>query len=124
MQNSCKLHNSHRLTSNRRSEPDLHGPFKTCTMSGYHYWITFIDDFTRFRAVMFLKMKDQAFEAFKRYKAYAGNHLDTKIQCLRNDKGGEYMSTEFLNYLLDNGITHQHTVCACPQQNSVAERAS
>ena len=70
---------------------------------------------------MFLKTKDQAFEAFKRYKAYAENHLDAKIQCLRNDKGGEYMSTEFLNYLLDNGITCQHTVRARPQQNGVAE---
>ena len=74
---------------------------------------------------MFLKTKDQAFEAFKRYKAYAENHLDAKIQCLQNDKGGEYMSTfEFLNYLLDNGITHQHTVHAHPQQNSVAEQAN
>ena len=70
---------------------------------------------------MFLKTKDQVFEAFKRYKAYAENHLDTKIQCLQNDKGGEYMSTEFLNYFLDNGITRQHTVHAHPQQNSVAE---
>ena len=34
------------------------------------------------------------------------------------------MSTEFLNYLLDNGITCQHTVRACPQQNGVAERAN
>ena len=67
---------------------------------------------------MFLKTKDQVFEAFKRYKAYAENHLDTKIQCLRNDKGGEYMS---LNYLLDNRITRQHTVRVRPQQNSVSE---
>ena len=44
---------------------DLHGPFKTHTMSGYCYWITLIDDYTRFRAVMFLKTKDQAFDAFK-----------------------------------------------------------
>ena len=40
---------------------DLHGPFKVRTMSGYRYWITFIDDYTRFRAVIFLKSKDQAF---------------------------------------------------------------
>ena len=31
---------------------DLHGPFRTRTMSGYRYWITFIDDYTSFRAVM------------------------------------------------------------------------
>src|SRR6202789_1608872 len=103
---------------------DLHGPFKVRTVSGYRYWITFIDDFTRFRAVMFLKSKDQAFNAFQRYKAYAENHLGAKIQCMRIDKGGEYMSNQFINYMLDHGITRQYTVRARPQQNGVAERAN
>jgi transposase InsO family protein len=103
---------------------DLHGPFKTRTISGYRYWITFIDDKTRFRAVMFLKSKDQAFDAFKRYKAYAENHLSAKIQSMRIDKGGEYMSNEFIDYMLDHGITRQYTVRARPQQNGVAERAN
>ena len=103
---------------------DLHGPFKTSTISGYRYWITFIDDCTRFRAVMFLKTKDQAFDAFRRYKAYAENHLGTKIQCMRVDKGGEYMSTKFNDFMLDHGITRQYTVRARPQQNGVAERAN
>ena len=103
---------------------DLHGPFKTRTMSGYRYWITFIDDFTRFRAVMFLKTKDQVFDTFKRYKAYAENHLSAKIQCMRCDKGGEYMSTQFIDFMLDHGITRQYTVRARPQQNGVAERAN
>ena len=103
---------------------DLHGPFKTRTISGYRYWITFIDDYTRFRAVMFLKSKDQAFDAFRRYKAYAENHLDAKIQCVRIDKGGEYMSNQFIDFMLDHGITRQYTVRARPQQNGVAERAN
>ena len=103
---------------------DLHGPFKTRTISGYRYWITFIDDYTRFRAVMFLKSKDEAFNAFKRYKAYAENHLGSKIQCMRIDKGGEYMSTKFIEFMLDHGITRQYTVRARPQQNGVAERAN
>ena len=72
---------------------DLHGPFKIHTISGYRYWITFIDDYTQLRAVIFLKSKDEAFDAFKQYKAYSENHLYTKIQCMRVDKGGEYMST-------------------------------
>ena len=93
-------------------------------MSGYRYWITFIDDCTRFRAVIFLKTKDQAFDAFRRYKAYAENHLGAKILSMRCDKGGEYMSTKFNDFLLDNGITRQLTVRARPQQNGVAERAN
>ena len=103
---------------------NLHGPFKVRTMSGYRYWITFIDDYTRFHAVIFLKSKDQAFEAFQRYKAYAENHLGTKIKCMQIDKGGEYMSNQFINFMLDHGITHQYTVRACPQQNGVAERTN
>ena len=31
---------------------DLHGPFKVCTMSGYRYWIMFIDDYTQLHAVI------------------------------------------------------------------------
>jgi transposase InsO family protein len=103
---------------------DLHGPFKTRTISGYRYWIIFVDDCTRFRALMFLKTKDQAFDAFRRFKVYAENHLGVKMQCLRIDKGGEYMSKEFINYMLEHGITRQYTVRARPQQNGVAERAN
>jgi transposase InsO family protein len=103
---------------------DLHGPFKTRTISGYRYWITFIDDFTRFRAVMFLKSKDQAFDAFKRYKAYAETHLSSKIKSMRCDKGGEYISKEFIDFTQHHGITRQYTVRARPQQNGVAERAN
>jgi hypothetical protein len=51
-------------------------------MSGYLHWITFIDDCTSFQAVMFLKAKSEAFEAFKQYKAYAENHLGAKILCM------------------------------------------
>ena len=40
---------------------DLHGPLRTQTMSGYCYWITFINDCTSFQAVMFLKAKSEAF---------------------------------------------------------------
>jgi len=45
------------------------------THQGYKYWITFIDDSTRFRSIHLLKSKLQAFEALKYYKAWAENQL-------------------------------------------------
>ena len=75
---------------------DLHGPLPVATHQGYKYWITFIDDSTHFRAVYLLKNKSQAFEVFKEYKAWAENQLSTKILKLQDNKGGEYMSREFL----------------------------
>lgn len=103
---------------------DVHGPLPVCTRSGYCYWITFIDDFSRFWVVIQLRQKSDAFDAFKRFKVFAENQLDAKIKCLRDDKGGEYMSKEFDNFLAANGIVRQHTVRNEPHQNGVAERAN
>ncbi|MGH7239850.1 MAG: hypothetical protein ACREHG_07260, partial [Candidatus Saccharimonadales bacterium] len=64
------------------------------------------------------------FNAFKQYKAYAENQLECKIKAIRDDKGGEYMTNEFLQYTTDCGIICQHTTWNRPQQNGVAEHAN
>jgi len=48
---------------------DLHGPLLVVTHQDYKYWITFIDDSTRFRSIHLLKSKSQTFKVFKDYKA-------------------------------------------------------
>lgn len=103
---------------------NLHGPFRTVTHLGCRYWIIFIDDNTCFRAIYFLCTKDQAFEAFKLFKAKAENHWSRKIKAMIDNKGGEYMSKKFLTFTDDCGIKHLHTVCNRPQQNGTSERAN
>jgi len=103
---------------------DLHGPVKKETHSGYKYWITFIDDYSRFRMVYPLKSKSGAFDAFRTFKAYAENHHGTKIKALQDDKGGEYMSNAFIKFTNECGIVRRHTTRNRPQQNGVAERAN
>ena len=82
----------------------------TPTHSGYQYWVTFIDAFSRFRVVIPIKTKDMTFDAFKQFKAYAENQTGHKIKALRDDKGGEYMSNAFLRFTDECGIVRQHTV--------------
>src|SRR5258705_1646660 len=83
---------------------DLHGPLPVRTREGYRYWMTFIDDATSHHAVMQLKRKSDAFEAFKTYKAFktyntfAENHFQTKMKELQDDKEGEYMSNAFIQF--------------------------
>jgi transposase InsO family protein len=103
---------------------DLHGPLPVATAEGYRYWITFIDDYSKLRAVMFLKRKSDAFEAFRTFKAYAENLLGCKIQALQDDKAGEYMSNAFIKFTNECGIARRHTTRNRPQQNGVAERAN
>ena len=126
-----KMHaNPFPISHSRASRPlqlvhsDVHGPLKVSTQQGYRYWITFIDDHSRFKAVYLLKRKSEAFAAFKQFRAWAENVTGERLGSLRDDKGGEYMSREFEAFCIDHGIQRQHSVRNRPQQNGVAERAN
>jgi hypothetical protein len=53
------------------------------TKGGKRYFMTLIDDSTRYCYVYLLKSKDEALNYFKIYKAEAENQLDLKIKRLR-----------------------------------------
>ena len=49
-------------------------------------------------------------------------NFSESLRRLRSDRGGEYLSREFEDYLRHSGIVSQLTALGTPQQNSVAER--
>ncbi|KAK9942775.1 hypothetical protein M0R45_008423 [Rubus argutus] len=91
------------------------------TRGGKKYFITFIDDCTRYCYVYLLRSKDEAIEMFKYYKNEVENQLGKKIKILRSDRGGEY-EAPFAEFCAQHGIIHQTTAPYSPQQNGVAER--
>ena len=46
------------------------------TRGGKRYFITFIDDFSKFTYVYLMRNKDECFEIFKRYKTETENQKD------------------------------------------------
>ena len=58
------------------------------TKSGKRYFMTLIDDATRFCYVYLLHTKDEVLDYFKIYKAEVENQLERKIKRLRSDRGG------------------------------------
>lgn len=68
-----------------------------------------------------LKTKDQAFIAFKKFKAASELESGLKLKVLRSDRGGEFTSTEFISFCEDHGIKRQIIVPYNPQQNGVVE---
>ena len=96
-----KTVNSRRTELLELVHSDVHGPLPVeSRTSHYKYWVTFTDDASRFWAVIPLQKKSDTFAAFKQFKAYAENLTNKKIKALRDDKGGEYMSREFEEFLL------------------------
>lgn len=95
---------------------DLHS---TPSIGGKKYFVTFIDDFSRYCYVYLLHSKDETLDKFKVYKSEAELHCETFIKCLRSDRGGEYYNSL---YFESTGIVHETTAPYTPQQNGVAER--
>lgn len=101
---------------------DLCGPMPVESKSKAKYFMIFVDDFTRHCWIYFLKRKSEAFTVFKRFKSHVETQLNSKLGTLRSDRGGEYLSTEFSQYLSTHGIQRQLTTARTPEQNGVAER--
>jgi transposase InsO family protein len=97
------------------------------TKGGKRYFMTFIDDCTRFFYVYLLKIKDEALNYFKAHKTKVENHLERKIKRLRSDRGGEYFSSDFSEFCVEHGIIHERTPSYSPQSyspqsNGIVER--
>ncbi|GJR36004.1 retrotransposon protein, putative, ty1-copia subclass [Tanacetum coccineum] len=101
---------------------DVCGPFKIMSRQGANYFVTFTDDFSRYGYVYLLKHKHEVFETFKVFQKEVENQLGKTIKSLRSDRGGEYMSQEFLDHLKDHGIIAHRTPPYTPQHNGVSER--
>ena len=94
----------------------------TTSMNGSQYVLTFIDDFSRYTWVFFIKKKSKVLEKFIELKALVENASERKIKYFQYDNGGEYINSGFLQICLDSVIMIQHSIPYTPQQNGVAER--
>ncbi|KAK9168418.1 hypothetical protein Syun_000558 [Stephania yunnanensis] len=99
--------------------------------NGPKYFISFIDDFSRFMYVYLLHHKNEALNAFKVFKAEVEKQSGKQIKIVRSDRGGEYYGryTEngqafgpFAKFLQEQGIVPQYTDPGSPSENGVAER--
>ena len=101
---------------------DLAGPMEIRSKGGARYFVTFIDDKSRWLTVYPLHRKSDCFDAFQRFLRLTETQTGCKLRQLRSDGGGEYFSNEFSSFLEDRGIQRQTTCAYTPQQNGVAER--
>ena len=101
---------------------DVCGPMPIKSLAGSMYFVTFIDDRSRFTAIYFLKKKSEVFQKFKNNIAWAENLTGKRVKILRSDNGGEYVSDEFQQFCNEHGIQRQFTIARTPEQNGVSER--
>ena len=89
---------------------------------GNKYFVTFIDDLSKYCFLYLIKTKDEVLNEFQIYKAEAENQQDKKIKILRSDRGGEYTSLALTQFCQEHEIIHEVTAPYSPQSNGVTER--
>ncbi|KAL4272870.1 hypothetical protein GQ457_13G029760 [Hibiscus cannabinus] len=93
---------------------DVWGPSKTPSLGGKHYFVTFVDDFSRRVWVYAMKSKDEVLKIFLKWKNMIENQTGRKIKRLRTDNGGEYRSDPLFDVCQEHGIVRHFTVRNTP----------
>lgn len=105
-----------------RVHSDVVGPFETTTPSGKRYFVTFIDEYSKYTRVYLLARKAEVFNKFKEYLQVAERHTGKRLCILKSDCGGEYRSSKFISFAATHGVILEQGPPHTPEHNSIAER--
>ena len=98
---------------------DVCGKLNAKSVGGAEYFLTFVDDKTRYAWVYVLK---SMFKRFVEWKTMVERSAGRKVKVLHSDNGGEYTGSHFVEYLSSEEVRHELTFPKTPEQNWVAER--
>jgi hypothetical protein len=87
----------------------------------FHYFVTFVDDFSYMTWLFLIKNRSELFSIFQIFHNRIKTQFSQKNRILCSDSAKEYTSSSFASYLSDKGIIHQTSCAHTIQQNGVAK---
>ena len=127
---SCQMGKSHKLPFKNSEttytqplplvESYLWGPSPILSTVGFKFYVTFVDVYSRYTWIYFLRKKSEALESFIHFKNQAENTLNTTIKTFQSDWGGEFHA--FSSLFNKHGIIHRVSCPHTSEQNGIVER--
>ena len=93
---------------------DICGPITPQTYSKKEYFISFIDDKTRWAVVKLLHTRDQIYDTFNEFSIEEENQLNAKIKRLHSDNAKEYKSERLDSLCKSKGVIAIYTAPYTP----------
>nr|KYP51629.1 Retrovirus-related Pol polyprotein from transposon TNT 1-94 [Cajanus cajan] len=90
---------------------DIWGPFSKPSIYGHKYFLTILDDFSRYTWIVLLKSKAEVQSHVQNFIALIENQFHTTIKILRSDNGPEF---SLKNFFASKGIIHQTSCVDTP----------
>ena len=101
---------------------DLSGIIRINNPQGYRYFLTFMDDYSRYMFLYLLRSKNEVFATFRQFKKMIEAQLELQVKKLKSDGGSEYDNSKFRKLCEETGMVQNFSAPRCPQQNGGPER--
>ncbi|CAN0542042.1 unnamed protein product, partial [Laminaria digitata] len=129
----CAVGKSHQLTHLKTADhkvklpfqlvfADLMGPLTPEALGGYMYITKISEEYTKWTETYLLKSKHDALSSFQVFVQSVVGPSGFRVEPLRVDKGGEFISKEFQDYCLQTGVSLEYASTNTPQQIGMSER--
>jgi hypothetical protein len=98
---------------------DIWGPLSIPSIHGHRYFLTIVDDHSRFVWIILLKSKASVSAHVQNFVTLIETQFHVTPKVIRSDNGPEFLLHEFFTL---KGIIHQKSCVETPQQNGRVER--
>lgn len=98
---------------------DIWGPYQSYTHAGQRFFLTIVDDYSRFTWVFMMRHKYDALILIPKFFKYVETQFNKHIKQFRSDNAPEL---SFADFFISKGVIHQFSCVGRPEQNFVVER--
>ena len=81
---------------------DIWSRYRHISITGAYYFLTIVDDYTRFTWIFLMRRKNETQSLLKRFFSHVSTQFDCRIKTFRSDNGGEFISLR--SFFQDHGV--------------------
>ena len=93
---------------------DVWGPYKVPTYDGMKFFLTLVDDHTRWTWIYFMHLKSDVITILEDFIVMVSTKFGKKIKSVRSDNGSEFFNHSCSALLKNFGIVHQSSCSYTP----------